>query len=159
MTPFRQNAPQQSGLPLGFAPRVATIDRLMAFVIFLLLCGGSLAVYSASSHFGVAEAGSAAAYFAKHLQKIFLGLVAFFIMMKVDYRRLRPVAYWVGLASVAVLGVTLLMPPVNGARRWIIVGSHNFQPVDLAKFGLVLSLAAGLSRVRNFTQDWRAMLA
>jgi cell division protein FtsW len=158
MTPFRQNAPQQSGLPLGFAPRVATIDRLMAFVIFLLLCGGSLAVYSASSHFGVAEAGSAAAYFAKHLQKIFLGLVAFFIMMKVDYRRLRPVAYWVGLASVAVLGVTLLMPPVNGARRWIIVGSHNFQPVDLAKFGLVLSLAAGLSRVRNFTQDWRAML-
>jgi len=158
MTPLRQRTPEQSGLPLGYAPRVATIDRLLAFVVLLLLSVGSLAVYSASSHFGVAEEGSAAKYFAKHLQKIFIGLVCFFIMMKVDYRRLRPWATWIGALSVAILGITLLMPPVNGARRWIILGGQNFQPVDMAKFGLVLSLAAGLAKVRSFKDDWQAML-
>lgn len=158
MTPMRHRQSETSGLPIGYAPRVATIDRMLAFVVLLLLCMGSLAVYSASSHFGVAEAGSAAKYFAKHLQKILAGLFLFFVMMKVDYRVLRPKAYWIGAASLAMLGLTLLMPPLNGARRWIIIGGFNFQPVDVAKFGLVLSLAAGLAKVRNFRQDWRAML-
>ena len=149
---------EPSTFPLGIAPRVATIDRLLAFVILLLLSVGSLAVYSASSHFGMAAEGSAGLYFVKHLEKIALGLALFFVMMKIDYRDLKPWAPWLGLLSLALLATTLFMPPVNGARRWIVVGSLQFQPVDLAKFGLVLNLACGLSRVRDFHRDWRHLL-
>lgn len=149
---------EPSTFPLGIAPRVATIDRLLAFVILLLLSVGSLAVYSASSHFGMAAEGSAGLYFVKHLEKIALGLALFFVMMKVDYRKLRPWAPWLGLLSLALLVATLFMPAVNGARRWIVVGGLQFQPVDLAKFGLVLNLACGLAKVRDFHRDWHHLL-
>jgi len=157
MTRDRFGQPAAAGLPLGIVRRVATIDRLLALVILLLLALGSLAVYSASSNFGIAE-GSAGLYFIKHLEKILFGLVLFFVMMKVDYDKLRPLAVWIGLASLILLAVTLAMPPINGARRWIIIGGRAFQPVDLAKFGLVLNLASGLAEVRDFGRDWRKLL-
>lgn len=147
-----------SMLRVGIASRLATIDRLLAFVILLLLMIGSITVYSASSHFGMAAEGSAGMYFIKHLEKILLGLLLFFVMMKVDYNVWRPLAPWIGLVSLLLLGATLAMPPVNGARRWIILAGRQFQPVDVAKFGLILNLAAGLAKVRDFRQDWRHLL-
>ncbi|MDP2361424.1 MAG: putative peptidoglycan glycosyltransferase FtsW [bacterium] len=154
----RHSAGGSAGLPLGIAPRVATIDRILAFVILLILSIGSLAVYSASSHFGVAE-GSAGLYFVRHLEKILIGLILFFVMMKVDYRHWRPLAPWIGAISLLLLAVTLFMPPINGARRWILLGGRAFQPVDVAKFGLVLMLASSLARVRDFRRDWRLLLS
>jgi len=147
-----------SGMRIGSASRLATIDRLLAFVILLLLMIGSIAVYSASSHFGMAAEGSAGLYFIKHLEKIGLGLAALFIMMKIDYHTWRPLALYIGFASLALLGLTLFMPPVNGARRWILLGFVRFQPVDVAKFGLVFCLAAGLAKVRDFRRDLRHLL-
>ncbi len=148
-----------SSLPLGIASRLATIDRLLAFVILVLLMIGSIAVYSASSHFGMAAEGSAGLYFLKHLEKIGLGLLLFFVMMKINYQTWRPLAPWIGLGSLALLALTLVMPEVNGARRWIIIAGRQFQPVDVAKFGLILNLAAGLAKVRDFRKDWRNLLS
>lgn len=152
MRPGIDSRPPQ-GIRLGVASRLATIDRLLAFVILLLLLIGSIAVYSASSHFGMAAEGSAGLYLIKHLEKIGLGLAVLLLMMKIDYHVWRPLAPWIGLGSLVLLAITLAMPPVNGAKRWILLGPLRFQPVDVAKFGLVLSLAAGLAKVRDFRRD------
>jgi cell division protein FtsW len=49
----------------------------------------------------------------------------------------------------------LVMPRINGARRWILMGFMTFQPVELAKLALVTYLAYSLARkadkVKTFT--------
>jgi len=61
--------------------------------------------------------------------------------------------------SIALL-VLVLLPPfgqaINGTRRWFRIGPLSFQPVELAKFALVLYLASFLTRraaaLRSFWQ-------
>lgn len=45
------------------------------------------------------------------------------------------------LAAVLIFGKV-----VNGSRRWIDLGAFNFQPSELAKLGLIISLAAWFQR-------------
>ena len=53
------------------------------------------------------------------------------------------------VVSFALL-VLVLVPPfgqaINGTRRWFRIGPLSFQPVELAKFALVLYLASFLTR-------------
>jgi len=69
--------------------------------------------------------------------------------MRVDYRRLEVlVAPLLGLA-VVLLVLTLAGPfgqSINGTRRWLRLGPLSFQPVELAKFALVVYLASFLRR-------------
>ena len=72
--------------------------------------------------------------------------------MLFDYRRLE--RFVVPLLVVSfVLLVLVLVPPfgqaINGTRRWLRVGPVSFQPVELAKFSLVLYLASFLARRRG----------
>lgn len=72
-----------------------------------------------------------------------LGLATLLVAASVDYRLLRH------LAPPAYLGVTSLLVTVlvagiatHGSRRWLELGALSFQPSELAKVALVLSLAA-----------------
>ena len=79
--------------------------------------------------------------------------------MRMDYRRLDRVVVPLLVVSFVLL-VLVLVPPfgqeINGTRRWFRVGLFSFQPVELAKFSLVLYLASFLSRrqelMRSFGQ-------
>ena len=68
--------------------------------------------------------------------------------MSVDYRRLdRPPLIVGGLALVTIALVAVLFrAPINGARRWIDLGLMSVQPSEFTKVGLVVALAALLSR-------------
>jgi cell division protein FtsW len=79
--------------------------------------------------------------------------------MAIDYRKWRPLVSPL-LALAFVLLVLVLVPPfgqsINGTRRWFHLGPASFQPVELAKFALVLYLASFLTRrqevVARFTE-------
>lgn len=83
--------------------------------------------------------------FRKQLFWLGVGLVAATVAALVDYRRTRGLS-WVLLGGTAVLLVLARVPGigklVNGAWRWIEVGGMTFQPSELAKVGLVLTIAA-----------------
>jgi cell division protein FtsW len=107
--------------------------------------------------FGIASLYAAAAMeerpfdlFAKQLAGAGMGALALLIVSRVDYHRWRNLAWPLLLLALAALIVVVLpftrsiAPSINGARRWIQLGSANFQPSELARFAIVV---------------WTAMLA
>ncbi len=113
-------------------------------LITLILLYGVLGVWSTS----VAADGEYALFY-KHVFSIGVGLAVFFFIRFSGYRRLQraaPVLYGVLLL---LLGLVLVIgPSVAGSRRWLFLGGFSFQPSELAKLVLTLTLSAHLSQVR-----------
>lgn len=128
----------------GSARRDAAV--LLAMTVFLLLAG-LLTVYSASSFLAQKQGLPDHYYLGQQASKALIGLVALYVLARVDYRLYR-------LAAWPLLGVTMLMllvlvlpgteaiaPARNGARRWLDLGVR-FQPSELAKLVMVIWTAA-----------------
>jgi cell division protein FtsW len=84
-------------------------------------------------------------FFYQQCQWLVIGLVACVVATSIDYRRTRNLAY-VFLGVTMVLLVLARVPgisrEVNGAWRWLRFGPVTFQPSELAKVALIMSLAA-----------------
>jgi len=73
--------------------------------------------------------------------------VLLMIAYRTDYRALRYLAPVLMLSSIGLcLAVLVIGQEVNGARRWLGVGSLSFQPSELAKLSLAVWAAAYLAR-------------
>src|SRR5215510_3812485 len=96
---------------------------------------------------------------------VLLGMGALWAGMRFDYRRLERFVVPLMAASFVLL-VLVLVPPfgqeINGTRRWFRTGFVSFQPVELAKFALVLYLASFLTRrgeaIKSFGQGLLPLL-
>ncbi len=123
-------------------------DYIILIVILFLLCFGFVAVLSASSVLSFDRFGNNYYYF-KH--QIFyggvLGLSAFTVLAKIPYYKLKKFALPFYILVVALLvAVDVAGTSFGGAQRWIALGPIVFQPSEVAKFGVVLSLAAWFAR-------------
>ena len=93
-----------------------------------------------------------------------LGLLACGLCAAGDYRWLKkfPWVPYVLLAAVVGLLVLVLIPHiglrVNGARRWLGVGSFRMQPSELVKLALIVALAHyGERYQRHMPKFWRGL--
>jgi cell division protein FtsW len=124
-------------------------DRLLFLTTLLLVAVSVVMVYSASNLMAAGEAARPNAYLAKQAVFAAMGLLAMFILMRVDYERYREprlVIGLVGLTLLALVAVLLVGPVINGTRRWFAVGGVGIQPSELAKLALILFTAAVLER-------------
>jgi cell division protein FtsW len=104
-------------------------------------------VYSASSARGLLAADDPAYYLKRQGIYACVGVALLALLARVDFRSLRKLGAPLLVASVVLLVAVLLIgETVNGARRWIPVGSFGFQPSELAKLALAVWLAAFLVR-------------
>jgi cell division protein FtsW len=117
--------------------------RLIAVITVTLTVFGIASVYSATS---LAVDGMRLAM--NQLTGALAGGVALVVASRIDYMRLRPLA-WPVLGAILVLLLIPLLPfthgisPVeNGARRWVKLGMVSFQPSEAARFAIVLWAAA-----------------
>ncbi|MEC8044126.1 MAG: putative peptidoglycan glycosyltransferase FtsW [Verrucomicrobiota bacterium] len=89
---------------------------------------------------------------------LFVGIYAAIINLEWLQRR----AWWIFGFSVLALMLTLLHGvgvKVNGAQRWIGLGSLRIQPSEFAKLGLILSLASYFAgNQRKVTTFWHGFL-
>jgi len=116
-------------------------------------------VYSASAIVAAERFHDPFFFLRKQLFWAVAGFGCLWIAMRLDYRRLERVVTPLLIVSFALL-VLVLVPPfgqeINGTRRWFRSGPVSFQPVELAKFALVLYLASFLTRrqevVKRFSQ-------
>ena len=74
-----------------------------------------------------------------------LGLLLAFLLQFLSRRRLFGLAYPLYGASLLLLALVLVVGrEINGARAWFVLGPLQFQPLELAKLGLLLALAKAL---------------
>ncbi|MGH8908023.1 MAG: putative lipid II flippase FtsW [Egibacteraceae bacterium] len=117
---------------------------LLAATTGALLVLGLVMTFSASFVQAAKQTGDAFGIFSKQLLWCGVGLVPMLAGAALDYRRWRPLAGPLMLATL-VAGTVVLVPglgvEVNGARRWFDLGVANFQPSELLKLTLPLFLA------------------
>jgi cell division protein FtsW len=126
-----------------------------------LLGLGLVMVYSASAIRSGIEFGSSGVYVWRQLGGLALGLAAAAAVSRTPIERVRafaPVA-WGGGVLLVLLTLTPLGVSWNGAQRWLALGPLTFQPLELAKLGVVLGVAWWLARNQYQLHDPRVSLA
>ena len=123
------------------------VDSSLIIILVMLLSAGLLVLFSATYY---AAKENPLAEITKQLIGVGLGTVACMVTSRIPYRFWRQ--NWVvatGLGVSAVLLILVIIPGIgvyiNGSRRWLSLGGLSFQPSELAKFAIVLYMAAALS--------------
>ena len=123
------------------------IDVMFFTFLIMIVVVGLVMLYSASYVYAYYEFNDSAYYFRKQLRNTLIGFVVMLIISRFNYRIFEiPGALGGTLVSWAFLGLALVMPAHNGTRRHIYFGGFQFQPSDLAKFALILTLATVLTK-------------
>ena len=124
-------------------------DYSLLFTIAFLIMFGLLMIYSASSYKAQLDYNGNAAYFMTRQGVIALGGFAFMILIsRMDYRwyakfyKLAIAVSWFMMIAVSFVGRR-----VNGKRRWLEVGPLSFQPTELVKITIIVSVAALLVKL------------
>ncbi len=125
-------------------------DPVIWAIVFILSILSILVVYSATSSLAYRYTqGNTEYYLVKHFSLILMSLVMLWIAHKIDYR------YYTGLAK---FGLWVSLPlllftwkyglTINEASRWITIPfiNQSFQPSDLARLALIVSLANMLAK-------------
>jgi cell division protein FtsW len=125
-------------------------DRLLLFTTVLLCGAGLVMVTSASVAFAYTQHQSAFYYAERQAVWMALGFVALFVLSRIDYHQLRPIAP-AGAVAAALLMILVLVPhlgvTVNGARRWFDAGPlGTFQPSELGKLAFAVFIAHWIDR-------------
>jgi len=125
-------------------------DWFMFVIASSLALFGALMVYSASAMMAMKESSenSQYTYFSKQIIFVLIGIVAMFIVSRIDYHIFEN--KWVIYGVLAITSIALLsvlgFAPINGAKRWIRFGGFSFQPSELAKIALPMFLAWFLTK-------------
>lgn len=132
-------------------------DVMLIALTVVLTVMGLVAVYSASFVIALARFGDPNYYILRQLAFCAVGVIGLLIMMRTDYRLLRPLAVPLMVATIGMLFAVLFIgQEAGGARRWIGVGEVTVQPAEFAKLTVIIYMAAWLSskgaNVRSFEQ-------
>ncbi|MGI4853336.1 MAG: putative lipid II flippase FtsW [Janthinobacterium lividum] len=124
------------------AKRVGADKWLFGTVLALVLFG-LVMIFSTSAVMAKEQFGSAYKFVLSQAVFVVLGVVALFVLMKIDYRRYNnPKVVFPLIAITALLLMSVFfMGGMNGAHRWVRVGGLTLQPSELAKPLVVLFLA------------------
>jgi cell division protein FtsW len=134
------------------------IDRTLTTAIFVLAAAGMVMVYSASYIYAQERFHDGLFFIKRHGMHLVLGSLAFTLGYLVSLKRLEKSAYAILLTCTGLLVLTMLTSfaqKAGGASRWISILGLKFQPAELAKAGVVIFVAAQLSRKQGEPQNWR----
>jgi cell division protein FtsW len=148
------------------APDIAEIAERGRYDLRLVLATVALVaiglVMIASAGQMVKLQGVSGPHFYFFYRQLVLAALGFFLMclfMRLPYRLYRRFAGKLLIASVALLAAVLVFGTnVRGSRRLIYIANFDFQPVEAAKIGLVVFLAAKIAdwgdRIKDFKRGF-----
>jgi len=134
------------------------------FVLFLatltLIGIGLIMVFSSSAVTSGVRYDDPYHYFKRQLLWAVIGFLVMITVMRIDYRWIRSkIVLLFGISVVClVLVITPLGIEVNGAKRWLGVGSLVFSPAELAKISMVLFMAHSLDKnISKIKYFWKGV--
>lgn len=121
--------------------KIKNIDPILSIIVIALVIIGWLNMFSATEE-------QSLSYFYKHISIFFMSLPIVFILTIVDYKifiAISPMLYVISI--ILLIGVFYLGIQVKGSERWYEFGSIRFQPSEINKILLVLTLTWYLRKV------------
>lgn len=137
-------------------------DRPFLIILCVLVIVGLFIFLSASSGLLANTSKGEVKYYSVMFNQLVLGLgagvIACLVMSAIHYTWWRKMSFWIFLLSfIAMLAV--FIPGLGffhgGARRWVSLGSFNFQPAELYKVGFVLYLATLLTAAKSKIETFK----
>ena len=133
------------------AAKGGRIDVPFLLLVLLLTIIGLVMLFSASFPSAYYETGTPTYYFKRQAAFAALGLVAMFIVSKINYQRWRGASRLLLILSLFLL-MLVIIPGIgikhNNARRWLgIDGVFTFQPSEIAKICYIFAGSATLERL------------
>lgn len=135
------------------------IDYVILLCVILLVAIGVIMVFSSSYYTaGQGENADMYTYLKKDLFFSVAGFIAMYFVSKIDYEILKPCIKFMYFGSIILL--LLVFTPLgvthNGARRWLNFG-FEFQPSEVSKFALIITLAAVLENNPKMLTTWKGV--
>ncbi len=122
-------------------------QRLLVLVTLGLVAFGLVMVFSATSASAALGAGDPMTFLVKQGAYAMAGFVLLALASRFDYHRLRLLAPVFLVTALALcIAVLLVAPPINGARRWFLVGPISVQPSEIAKLAVGVWACSYLAR-------------
>ena len=125
------------------------IDLPLLVSSLLLLCVGSVMVYSASTAVAAEMSSGDSGFFVKrYLVRLILGVVILVLFASLNYQKLQkwsPILIAVGLVFLVLVFVPGIGMTIRGATRTVSLFSMTIQPAEGAKVALVIFLAYWLA--------------
>lgn len=130
---------------------VGKIDVPFFLLVIIILTIGLVMLFSASYTYAYYNYNGDSAYFFKRqLVWSVIGVVAMLLVSKVRYDYFKLFAIPALLLSTALLVLVLILPPMVASKpdfhRWIVIGSLQFQPSEIAKLAIILFCAWSMEK-------------
>ncbi|MBP0969314.1 MAG: cell division protein FtsW [Oscillospiraceae bacterium] len=113
----------------------------MLVLVFILVLIGLVMMFSASYANAIYYKNDGFYYIKKQAKFAAVGLVMMIIISYIPYTILHKFAGLIYLGSFGLLVLTLTMPAINDAKRWIVFGGFTFQPSEAMKFAVIILFA------------------
>jgi cell division protein FtsW len=135
-------------------------DRVLFIAVIVLVGLGLTMVYSASAVFARDLGNPVNLFLVKQGLAAFVGVVALWVAMHVDYRHFRrPWVIYSLVGGVLVLLVVVLFgPELNNTRRWLFLGGLSIQPAELAKLAVIGFVAYQIERKQREVDNPRDLV-
>ena len=121
--------------------KLKRFDFILFFTTIILSIFGFIIIKSAT----MSKVGGSDGYLKTQLIAFSIGLVLLFVLVVIDYDIYG--AFYIPIYAVSILLLLyVLLNPVNASewgsvRSWVKIGPVVFQPSEMAKFGIIISLA------------------
>lgn len=134
-------------------------DYILMLFVFILVVFGIIMIYAASAYTADRLYSDNAYFFHKQLKSFGFGIIAWFILSKIDYKFWRKNALIMLIFTLIAL-VAVFLPGLGieagGANRWINLGFMSFQPSEITKITFIIYLAAWLSKKGEGVRDFQS---
>lgn len=135
-----------------------TIRIQMFMITLVLVCVGTVMIFSASSIYAWERYKDSAFFLKRHLSFLLVGGIAAFLAMCVPYKRLQTWArpfIFISLGMLLLVLIPGIGREVSGARRWFRIGFFSFQPSEFAALAMIIYTADFISRKANLIKTFR----
>jgi Bacterial cell division membrane protein len=121
-------------------------DQVLLVLIIVLCVVGTVMLYSSSSSLSLNKSGGVTdtIFLRSHLKRLIVGIFIMFFFILMDYRKLKTIAPYLMIGSIALLFLTKLIYVIQGISfpaRWLNLGFITVQTSDIARFSLMVYLA------------------